>query len=369
MLTQYASWRWTLLINVPIAILAAVFATRLVRESRGSARKGYDVSGAITATGGLLALVYGFTRAQSDGWGSSVTLGLVAAAAVLLASFVLIERRSRHPLLPLRVILDRNRGGAFIASLLVGIAMFGTFLFLTYYFQGTLGYSALKTGFAFLPFSLGIIAGATLSSRLLPRIGPRALMVGGFVTAAIGLFLFTRIGVHTNYLVDLLPAEVIVSFGMGSAFVPLLEHGTYRGGPQRRGRRECHGEHHPADGGVTRGVASQHGCGYCDGQLSHSPRHEPTRPCAGTRTRLHHLVHHQCGASRTRSDHDSLHLESDEERRGRRRSGGTGARGRLKSRAGEGTKIEAIRAGTTRSRPLCIRPRLGCRYVRQLFMK
>src|SRR6202034_708836 len=130
-LTQYASWRWTLLINVPIAILAAVFATRLVRESRGSARKGYDVSGAITATAGLLALVYGFTRAQSDGWGSSVTLGFIAAAVVFIASFVAIERRSSHPLLPLRVLLDRNRGGAFIASLLVGIAMFGTFLFLT----------------------------------------------------------------------------------------------------------------------------------------------------------------------------------------------------------------------------------------------
>jgi EmrB/QacA subfamily drug resistance transporter len=220
-LTQYASWRWTLLINVPIAILAAIFATRLVNESRGSARKGYDLPGALTATGGLLALVYGFTRAQSDGWGSSVTLGLIAAAVVLIASFVLIERRSSHPLLPLRVLLDRNRGGSFIASLLVGIAMFGTFLFLTYYFQGTLGYSAMRTGFAFLPFSVGIITGATLASRILPRIGPRWLMVGGFAVAATGLFLFTGVGVHTSYLVHLLPAEIIVSFGMGSAFVPL----------------------------------------------------------------------------------------------------------------------------------------------------
>jgi EmrB/QacA subfamily drug resistance transporter len=220
-LTQYASWRWTLLINVPIAVLAAVFATRLVRESRGSTRKGYDVSGAITATGGLLALVYGFTRAGSDGWGSSVTLGFIAAAVVLLASFVLIERRSSHPLLPLRVVLDRNRGGSFIAALLVGIAMFATFLFLTYYFQGTLGYSAVRTGFAFLPFSLGIITGATLSSRLLPRVGPRWLMTGGFSLAAIGLLLFTGVGVHTDYLLRLLPAEIIVSFGMGTAFVPL----------------------------------------------------------------------------------------------------------------------------------------------------
>jgi predicted MFS family arabinose efflux permease len=146
---------------------------------------------------------------------------LIGAAVVLLVAFVVIESRSKHPLLPLRVLVDRNRGGAFIASLLVGIAMFATFLFLTYYFQGTLGYSALRTGFAFLPFSLGIITGATLSSRLLPRVGPRWLMVFGFTLAAIGLALFTGIGLHTDYLTHILIAEVIVSFGMGTAFVPL----------------------------------------------------------------------------------------------------------------------------------------------------
>jgi len=221
-LTQYASWRWTLLINVPIAVLAAVFATREVRESRSETpRKGYDIAGAVTATAGLLSLVYGFTRAGTYGWGSSLTVMFMALAAVLLTSFVLIERSSRHPLLPLRVVLDRNRGGSFIAALLVGIAMFATFLFLTYYFQGSLGYSAVRTGFAFLPFSLGIITGATLSSRLLPRLGPRVLMVAGFTLAACGLFLFTGIGIHTSYLAHLLPAEVIVSFGMGTAFVPL----------------------------------------------------------------------------------------------------------------------------------------------------
>ena len=220
-LTQYASWRWTLLINVPIAVLAATFATRLVRESRNDTRRGYDIAGAVTATAGLLSLVYGFTRAGSDGWGSGVTVALMGLAVVLLGSFVLIERNSRSPLLPLRVVLDRNRGGSFIASLLVGIAMFGTFLFLTYYFQGSLGYSAIRTGFAFLPFSLGIITGATLSSRILPRMGPRVVMVGGFLLAACGLFLFTGIGIHTSYLARLLPAELIVSFGMGTAFVPL----------------------------------------------------------------------------------------------------------------------------------------------------
>jgi EmrB/QacA subfamily drug resistance transporter len=220
-LTQYASWRWTLLINVPIAVTAALVATRVVRESRSAKRTGYDIPGAVTATAGLLSLVYGFTRAESAGWGSAGTLVFIALAVTLLVSFVVIESRSRNPLLPLRVLLSRNRGGSFLASLLVGIAMFATFLFLTYYFQGTLLYSAVRTGFAFLPFSMGIIAGATLSSRLLPRVGPRWLMTAGFVLAAIGLALFTGIGLHTSYMARLLPAEVIVSFGMGTAFVPL----------------------------------------------------------------------------------------------------------------------------------------------------
>ena len=182
-LTEFASWRWTLLINVPIAIAAAVAAFRYVSESRASANHGYDLPGAATVTGGLLALVYGFTKAGTDGWGSSVTLSLFGVAAVLLVAFVVIEQRADHPLLPLRIVLDRNRGGSFLASLLVGTAILGTFLSLTYYFQGVLHYSALKTGFAFLPFSLGIITGASAASRLLPRFGPRALLTGGLLMA------------------------------------------------------------------------------------------------------------------------------------------------------------------------------------------
>jgi EmrB/QacA subfamily drug resistance transporter len=220
-LTEYASWRWTLLINVPIAVTAAAFAFFEIRESRAEIRGRYDIRGALTVTGGLLALVYGFTRAELDGWGATITVSFLAAAVVLLAAFVLVEMRASHPLLPLRVILDRNRGGSFLASLLVGIALFGTFLFLTYYMQGTLGYSALKTGFAFLPFSAGIIGGAAVASGLLPRFGPRAVMMGGLSLGAIGLAWFTQIGVDTSYLAYVLPAEIIVSFGMGLSFVPL----------------------------------------------------------------------------------------------------------------------------------------------------
>ncbi len=220
-LTQYASWRWTLLINVPFAVFAALAALRTVRESRGAANHGYDLPGAATVTGGLLALVYGFTKAGTDGWGSSIAVALFTAAAVLLLGFVVIEMRAKHPLLPLRVVLHRDRGGSFLASLLVGTALLGTFLSLTYYFQGTLHYSALKSGFAFLPFSLGIIAGATVASRFLPRFGPRMVMVTGLVFGTGGLFLLSSLGVQSTYVSIVLPAELIISLGMGMAFVSL----------------------------------------------------------------------------------------------------------------------------------------------------
>ena len=221
LLTQYVSWRWTLLINTPIAVLAAVVALRLVRESRTEGRTSYDVRGALSATGGLLALVYGFTRAQTDGWTATPTLALIAVGIAVLAAFVVIELRTRQPLLPMRVLVDRNRGGSFLASLLVGIGLFATFVFLTFYFQGTLHYSAIRTGFAFLPFSFGIVVGAGLSSRLLPTAGPRMLMSTGLAMAAVGLGVFTQVTAHSNYFASVMPAELIVSLGMGLAFVPL----------------------------------------------------------------------------------------------------------------------------------------------------
>jgi EmrB/QacA subfamily drug resistance transporter len=221
LLTQYVSWRWTLLINVPIAIGAALFATRLVHESRAERRSSYDIPGGLTSTLGLLALVYGFTKAETDHWGSATTLSFVTVGVALLIMFCLIEWRTRNPLLPLRVLADRNRGGSFVSMLLLGIGLFATFLFLTYYFQQILGYSAIKTGFAFLPFSVGIVAGATIASQLLPRIGPRPLIVGGLLLASGGLVLFAQVGTDTSYLTQLLPAELLASLGVGTAFVAL----------------------------------------------------------------------------------------------------------------------------------------------------
>jgi EmrB/QacA subfamily drug resistance transporter len=220
-LTEYASWRWCLFVNVPIAIATAIVATKVVRDSRAHGNTNYDIPGALTVTAGLVALVYGFTRAAASGWSSSTTVACLALAGVLLIAFVVIESRTANPLLPLRVILDRNRGGAYLGSFMVGSGLMGIFLFLTYYFQGNLGYSALRSGFAFLPFSAGIILAATVSSKLLPRTGPRLLMTSGFTAASIGMIWLTQIGLHTGYASHVLPAELFISLGMGLAFVPM----------------------------------------------------------------------------------------------------------------------------------------------------
>lgn len=221
LLTEYASWRWTLLVSAPIAILAAVAAFRFIGESRAAGNTRYDLPGALTSTLGLVALVYGFTKASSDGWGAAATVGFLVAAGVLLVAFVVIELRSSHPLLPMRVILDRNRGGSYLSALLLGVGLFGVFLFLTFYLQITLGYSALETGVAFLPFTAGIILGAGLSAQLLTRVGPRVLMAGGLLLAAVGMAMLTRIGVDTGFWSHVFPAELVISFGIGVTFGPM----------------------------------------------------------------------------------------------------------------------------------------------------
>jgi len=221
-LTEYASWRWTLGVNVPIAAVTAVFAVALVTESRASGDRRFDIPGVLLSALGLVSLVYGFNKAAEAGvgWGDPVTLTLLAVSVVLLVSFVLYERRASHPLLPLRVVLDRNRGGSYLVFLLVGAGLFALFLFLTFYFQQTLGYSPLKSGFAFLPFSGGIIVGAGLVSQLLPRVGPRPLIVVGLVMAVAGMLWLTQIEQTSSYVADVLPAEIAMSIGLAAVFVP-----------------------------------------------------------------------------------------------------------------------------------------------------
>jgi EmrB/QacA subfamily drug resistance transporter len=220
-LTEYASWRWTLLVNTPIAIAAAIAAVLLVRESKAEGESHYDVPGVITSALGLVALVYGFTEANTNGWAAGSTISLLIAAVVLLAAFIVIENRTAHPLLPTRIFTERNRAGAFVSSLLVGLSLFGMFLFLVYYLQGTEHYSALKSGVAFLPFAGGIVVAAGLASSLLPRIGPRPLMTGGFAAAALAMASFTQLKVDSSYATHVLPGLIVMSVGMGFAFVAL----------------------------------------------------------------------------------------------------------------------------------------------------
>jgi EmrB/QacA subfamily drug resistance transporter len=221
LLTEYANWRWCLLVNIPVALIAFVAALPLVRESRAEGDTRYDVPGAVLATTGLAALVYGFTKAATDGWGSAVTIAWLAAAGVLLVGFVVWEARTAHPLLPLRVVLDRNRGASFLVSVLVGAALLGMFLFMTFYLQQTMGYSALKSGVAYLPFSAGIIVAAGIAAQFLPRVGPRVLMSIGGVLATGGMVWLTRLDLESSYAVDILPSFVAMALGMGLLFVPL----------------------------------------------------------------------------------------------------------------------------------------------------
>ena len=219
-LTEYFSWRWCLGVNIPIAIVTALFAIPVVKESKAGGEHSYDIPGVLTATLGLFSLVYGFNRAATVGWTATETIGFLVASVVLLTIFVIIEQRVRNPLMPMRVLMERNRGGSYLSSLFIGAGIFSMFLFLGIYLQSVLGYSPLKSGFAFLPFTFGIVFAAATASKLLPKIGPRPLMVTGLVMSSVGMLLLTRITPDTSYMTHVLPILPIISFGLGLVFIP-----------------------------------------------------------------------------------------------------------------------------------------------------
>lgn len=221
LLTEYLSWRWCLGIGTPIAVVTAGVALAVLTESRTDGRSRYDVAGAATVTGGLVALVYAFTTVETDGWSAPLTLTLFTVAAALLAGFLVVEARSAAPLLPLRVLRDRNRGGAYLVGLMLGAALLAFFLFLTFYLQQTLGYSALRSGVAFLPFTVGIGAGAVASSVLSPRLRPGPVIAVGLLVAAAGMALLTRIDVDSGYASSVLPPVVMIALGIGLTFGPV----------------------------------------------------------------------------------------------------------------------------------------------------
>ena len=229
--TEFSGWRLTFLINVPIGVGAALVAPYLLGESEKHLGE-LDLPGALTATTGLIGIVYGLTRAAQpeQGWTDPWTIAALAGGALLLAVFVMLERHAEHPLLPFRILANRTRATSFVVMMLVPAAMFAMFYFLSLFVQGVMGYSPLKTGFAFLPFSFGIVIAATISSKLMAKVDPRWLAGFGTLLAGSALFGFSRIpydetlpglGVHADYATDLLPFIVMMSLGMGLTFVPM----------------------------------------------------------------------------------------------------------------------------------------------------
>jgi MFS family permease len=219
-LTTALSWRWVFFVNVPIAVIAALASFRLIRESRDPVAGRFDVAGAVTGTAGLGALVFALVRANVWGWGSATTISVFAAAAILLAAFVVLQLRRRYPLVPLRLFGSRTLLGADVGMLFAGAGLFAMFFFLTLYMQDVLHYSALRTGVGYLPITGMIITSATIGSRILTRVGPRPILVTGFLLAASGLALLVRISPSTGYL-DVLPSLLLIGGGMGAAFVSM----------------------------------------------------------------------------------------------------------------------------------------------------
>jgi len=221
-LTEYLDWRWVFFVNVPIGLLIAYAAPRVLGESVSEPGR-IDFAGAIAGTVGLTVLVYGITRTSNpeQGWGSSGTIACFALAAVMLVAFVLIEGRHQHPIMPLRLYRNRVRAGSYLAMLIVGAALFSMFYFISLFVQGILEYSPIRAGLAFLPFTFGIVFGAGIATQLAARAAPRVIAGTGLALGAAGLFLFSQLEVTSTYVPDLIVPMVITSIGMGLVFVPL----------------------------------------------------------------------------------------------------------------------------------------------------
>jgi EmrB/QacA subfamily drug resistance transporter len=221
-LTDLLSWPWVLYVNVPIAAVAAFLAPRLLTESRDEvADRTFDVAGAFTVTAGLALFVYAMVEAESAGWGSTQTIVLLAIALVLLAAFVLIELRQRAPLVPFGIFRNRTLTGSNVVGLLIGMALFSMFFFVSLYMQNVLGYDALKTGFAYLPLALTIIFAAGAASQLVTKVGFKPVLVFGLLLVATGLLWFSRVSADGSYVGDILFPSIIAGAGLGFSFVPV----------------------------------------------------------------------------------------------------------------------------------------------------
>ncbi|HXD82484.1 MAG TPA: MFS transporter [Candidatus Acidoferrum sp.] len=217
-ITNYLSWRWIMFINVPIGLLLAFAAPRVLPYVAGKPGR-LDLPGAVTVTAGVSLLVYGLARVATHDWSDSVTRATLVIAFAFLITFVLLESRGRSPLMPLRIFANRNRSGAYMLSLAIGAALSGTLFVLTLFLQNVLGFSPLQAGFAFLPTALGVIVGAGLTSRIIGRVGPRVPMTTGALLAAVGMFWLSAVTVHATYFADVFGPLVVLAIGLGMGFV------------------------------------------------------------------------------------------------------------------------------------------------------
>jgi EmrB/QacA subfamily drug resistance transporter len=219
-ITEWLSWRWVLFINVPIGVAVVAVAPLFVPETTRLPGR-FDLAGALTATAGVTALVYGFIRAATDGWGDHLGLVAFGAAAVLIALFVVTETRARQPITPLRLFADMSRSGSFIARLFLIAGMFGVFFFLTQFLQKIMGFSPLRAGVAFLPMTLALFASSRLAPRLMPRLGAKPLMIAGLLPAIAGLAWLSRVSVASAYWPGIFGPMMLLGLGLGLVFVPL----------------------------------------------------------------------------------------------------------------------------------------------------
>ncbi|WP_267881427.1 MFS transporter [Streptomyces sp. MspMP-M5] len=234
-LTDLVGWRWVLLINVPMAVAVAVLCAGSAVPRRGAARVSLDLPGAVLGTLGLLALTYGVTGSDTHGWASTQTLVSLAVAALLLVSFVLVELRTAQPVVRFGVLRSRSVAGGNLVGLLLGATMIVCFYFVSLYLQRTLSWSPLKTGLSFLPFSFGIFAGTVIASKLLPRTGPRLLLLAGLPVAAAGSLWFGQAGVGGTFLGTLLGPSMLVSIGLGICMVSMTVAATSGVAPEEAG--------------------------------------------------------------------------------------------------------------------------------------
>jgi EmrB/QacA subfamily drug resistance transporter len=235
-LTEYLSWRWTLYINLVFAGLAFAGAAMLLKRQPSPVKPHLDIPGVLAVSGAVFCLVYGFSNAATHNWHTPSTVGFLAAGVILLVAFAFWQGRAPYPLLPPRVVLDRNRGGAYLSMLIASMGMFGTFLFLTYYLQETLGYSPVVTGFAFLPFAGGIAVAANMSTIvLMPRVGPKPIVTVGMLVGAGAAAWFAQLGAHTGYAAGVLGPIILTGVGLGMVIAPSINTGTYGVAPQDAG--------------------------------------------------------------------------------------------------------------------------------------